>query len=276
MNVAITNMGFGNLICMTPALQALYKMQEEPIGLVCQTGRTPLNSFAHELFDRCEFAYVVDEPFGQRVEAVFNLNNRFPYTRMHEVLHHMQIPRNLGYTGEIPDLYVSTKPFDWEDGFEDVVIVGNDHAPGWEKKAWPHFDEMLKTLGRYFPLFRVIKVGFDRNVYRYVHLDMSQKLSFSEIAWMVSKASLVITNDSYLLHIADALVKPMVCIFGPTLVSKNRPWQSSYALVRTQKFCAPCHGTALFDWCEKADCMRSIDPATVIRATRRLVKNVIL
>ena len=71
------------------------------------------------------------------------------------------------------------------------------------------------------------------------------RTSFLELVSLMKKADLVITNDSAPLHIADALRRPVLAIFGPTDPRKYGP-RYRYSVVASRLlFCAPC---------EKAQC----------------------
>lgn len=75
--------------------------------------------------------------------------------------------------------------------------------------------------------------------------DLSGKTSFLELVALVKKADLVITNDSAPLHIADALRRPVLAIFGPTDPRKYGPRYRHSTVARRLLFCSPC---------EKAQC----------------------
>lgn len=64
--------------------------------------------------------------------------------------------------------------------------------------------------------------------------------SILESALIVSKLDLMITNDSGLMHVANALKVPVVGIYGPTDVVRTSPRSSSSAVVRLDYDCMPC------------------------------------
>lgn len=70
--------------------------------------------------------------------------------------------------------------------------------------------------------------------------DLSGQTSFSELAAVIQKASLLVTNDSAPLHIADALKVPTLAVFGPTDPEKYGPRFSSSLAARSGVFCSPC------------------------------------
>ena len=76
-------------------------------------------------------------------------------------------------------------------------------------------------------------------------IDLSGRTNFKELCGVLKSASLVVTNDSAPLHIADALKTPVLAIFGPTDPRKYGPRQTGSLAVRRVLFCSPC---------EKAQC----------------------
>lgn len=70
--------------------------------------------------------------------------------------------------------------------------------------------------------------------------DLSGRTDFLGLVSLVKKADLVVTNDSAPLHVADALRRPVLAIFGPTDPRKYGPRYRYSAVARRQLFCAPC------------------------------------
>ena len=76
-------------------------------------------------------------------------------------------------------------------------------------------------------------------------VDLTGRTSFGELLAVISRASLVVTNDSAPLHIADSLKIPVLAIFGPTDARKYGPRTPGSLAVSRDLFCSPC---------EKAQC----------------------
>lgn len=75
--------------------------------------------------------------------------------------------------------------------------------------------------------------------------DLTGHTDFAGLCSLVASASMVVTNDSAPLHIADALGIPSVAIFGPTDPRKYGPRLDRSVVARRPLFCSPC---------EKAQC----------------------
>jgi len=92
----------------------------------------------------------------------------------------------------------------------------------------------------------------------------------SELISLVSKLKLLLTNDSGLLHIAEALSIPLVAIFGPTVRWFGfAPYRSSSRVVEVTGLpCRPCtlHGDEVCPL-RHHKCMKDIDVNAVLLAT---------
>lgn len=64
----------------------------------------------------------------------------------------------------------------------------------------------------------------------------------AELAGVLARAAVVVTNDSGPMHLADALGRPMVVLFsGTDLESQWRPRQAPARLLRRPTPCSPCY-----------------------------------
>ena len=84
------------------------------------------------------------------------------------------------------------------------------------------------------------------------------------LASLLHNCSAVVANDGGILHLAVALGRPTVGIFGPTEPDIWFPYEGlgPYHLVTRNEDCAPCHRHE----CEELRCLRSIEPETVMTA----------
>jgi ADP-heptose:LPS heptosyltransferase len=84
-----------------------------------------------------------------------------------------------------------------------------------------------------------------------------------QLAALMQRAQLVITNDSAALHVASALKAPTLALFGPTDAAKYGPTAPHSRTIRRRLFCAPCE-QALCRF--NHECMRFIAPDEVFDA----------
>lgn len=105
---------------------------------------------------------------------------------------------------------------------------------------------------------------------------MIGKTDLATTIGLIGRADAVVTNDSGPMHIAAALGRPMVAIFGPT-DSRILGYQSEKAVILTSNTeCSPCYREDLFPGvvpeCEHQKCMRSVTVEMVHEAVRRLLE----
>lgn len=73
-------------------------------------------------------------------------------------------------------------------------------------------------------------------------LDLTGKLSFAEFAALLERASLLLTNNSGPMHLADALGTPMAVLYsGTELESQWQPRGGNAEILRRPTTCQPCY-----------------------------------
>jgi ADP-heptose:LPS heptosyltransferase len=153
---------------------------------------------------------------------------------------------------------------------------------GWSNKQWPHFEALAQLIRKELPFVQIAFLG-DKNEAafgsRIVRLlgercwNFAGQISLDQSARVIQCADLVITNDTGLMHIADALNKKMIVLWGFTLLSKNYPWNATKTgLAKIIKSnggeCArfPCFfETGTRTSCTSGACMSAISPQEVLQ-----------
>jgi len=161
-------------------------------------------------------------------------------------------------------------------GEEPVVI-----APGARHftKRWPseYFAQVVTAIYRRFGKKTVLVGGAEdipvvEEIMRQVPEDAvhsaAGKLSIIETSGLIRHASLVISNDSGIMHLADALDRPLIAIFGSTVREfgffPNNP--NSVVLENNVLSCRPCSHIGRASCPRKHfKCMREILPEQVLR-----------
>jgi heptosyltransferase-1/heptosyltransferase-2 len=150
----------------------------------------------------------------------------------------------------------------------------------WCNKRWPveNFVELARHLFQFGPEFRLAILGSadDRASGAAIAavdparcIDLTGRTSLPEMVEWVRFAELIITNDTGPMHVAAALKKPVVALFGPTNPDGTGPYgQRQNVLQDIHLPCVPC----LKGYCaypEPLACLRSITPAQVCAAAGR-------
>ena len=85
-----------------------------------------------------------------------------------------------------------------------------------KEKVWPFFKDLVKMLSS-DRRFRVVVAGAESQQNEFSEsLDLRGKVSLNELPALIGHADLVVSNDSAPLHVASAMGRPSVSLFGPT------------------------------------------------------------
>ena len=103
-------------------------------------------------------------------------------------------------------------------------------------------------------------------------LNVCGKTTLGQAMALINRCDFFLTNDSGLMHIAAALNRPLVAVFGPTDHVQTRPVSKNARMVRHDIKCSPC----LKEVCPLDHrCMLSIEPPEVWREMEDLKKEVL-
>lgn len=101
-------------------------------------------------------------------------------------------------------------------------------------------------------------------------LNLCGKTTLMQLSGLLERASLVITNDSGIMHMSSYLDIPVVAVFGPTDPVKYSPWSRDSRVVKSTVFCRACDKPD----CQFAhECMDFIDPSEVLNAAKGMAEN---
>lgn len=104
-------------------------------------------------------------------------------------------------------------------------------------------------------------------------LNLGGKISLHELGALISLSEQLVCVDSLPIHLASALKKRVVALFGPTSEVTWGPWRNPEAQILTQPFsCRPCYQ----DGCggsKKSDCLITLPVKVVLEACERNLEN---
>lgn len=95
------------------------------------------------------------------------------------------------------------------------------------------------------------------------------KTTLGQLAYLLTKCRLLVSNDSAPMHLAWAVNTPVVAIFGPTDHKKYAPGGPHDVVIRRELKCSPCEKSL----CPKGtrECMKLILPGEVLQACKKIL-----
>jgi lipopolysaccharide heptosyltransferase II len=153
----------------------------------------------------------------------------------------------------------------------------------WINKRWPveYFADLMRLLAKSHPDLRFAilgsraDAGLGRAIAR-AHparcLDLTGQVTLPEMVEWIRFGELIVTNDTGPMHVAAALRKPVLALFGPTEPRRTGPYGQIENVLQTKLPCVPC----LKDSCayEKPfECLRALSPKTVLAAVEAMALN---
>ncbi len=157
-----------------------------------------------------------------------------------------------------------------------ALVPGSE---GGDAKRWPaeHYAEAaIQLLGLGFQIWLIgseKETGIAQSIQTATQsrcLDLCGKTSLDQAVHILSAASSIVCNDSGLMHVAAALNKPIVAIYGPTHAGHTPPLSEHVQIISLGISCSPCYERN----CPLGhhDCMRKISPVAVVEQVKAMVK----
>jgi lipopolysaccharide heptosyltransferase I len=155
-------------------------------------------------------------------------------------------------------------------------------APGtiWETKHWRSagFAEVARACRQ--KGFAVVLIGSPReramcdevSALAPGAVNLAGETTLSELAALIRRATVCLTNDSGPMHLAVALERPVVSIFGPTDPVWVGPYRRSDAVVQAGLSCAPCYLRRLSRCPHDHACMREVSAQTVVERIETVLR----
>ncbi len=184
----------------------------------------------------------------------------------HALDRNIELAKNLGIEVTDKDLtarFRLAKPESLTLEAEDFVVF----CPGgrWKSKRWP-VENFVKLARRLVgnPGVRVVVVGskdesaLGEEISRVAKngiVNLAGNITLEQLPYVLSKAKVVITNDSGPMHLAAAMGSKVFALFGPTDPSKTGPYGSGHKVFTSDVDCRPCFKRE----CDRnLECLRSI------------------
>ena len=155
-------------------------------------------------------------------------------------------------------------------------------APGtiWETKQWRSdgFAEVARHL--LARGFAVTLIGADREravcdaVARLApgSVNLAGETTLSELAALIRRSAISVTNDSGPMHLAVAADRPVVSIFGPTDPIWIGPYRRTDAVLQASLACSPCYLRTLSRCHNGHACMHEVTAQAVIERVEHILQ----
>jgi lipopolysaccharide heptosyltransferase II len=210
-----------------------------------------------------------------------------PQTEMHAVDRYLLVAKAVG-AGEsgTPEFRFRIPQTDYDE--VDRLLSGSGVTPGtswvamnvsarWPTKRWPaaSFADVADRLQQEGCGAVVMIGGPDERadvavvngMMKTPAIDLAGATAVGLLPALLSRASLLITNDSGPMHIAAAIGTPVVALFGPTSAARTGPYGMGHDVLTGKVPCSPCFSRT----CHNAlplECLRTVSPQQVLVAAR--------
>jgi lipopolysaccharide heptosyltransferase II len=150
----------------------------------------------------------------------------------------------------------------------------------WVNKRWPveNYAALIRMLASARPEFHFAIMGSqeDKGAGEALLqaapdrcLDLTGKVSLPEMVEWIRLSDLMISNDTGPMHVAAALGKMVVAVFGPTEPRRTGPYGQLQNVVRIDLPCAPClksHCT----YSKPMECLKGINPGQMFERVMKV------
>jgi lipopolysaccharide heptosyltransferase II len=149
----------------------------------------------------------------------------------------------------------------------------------WKNKRWPaeYFSQLVSLLAKKYPEahFAILGSGDDKPLGEIISraapehcLNLCGATSLPEMIEWVRLGDLMVTNDTGPMHVAAALGKPLVAIFGPTAPERTGPYGQLENVLRIELPCSPCLSSNC-SYEKPNECLNAISPQTVFERVQK-------
>ena len=146
----------------------------------------------------------------------------------------------------------------------------------WSNKRWPaeYYAELLRQVAAKHPEMRFAVLGGEdeRSLGETIAgvagtrgLDLTGRLSLPEMVEWIRLSELMVTNDTGPMHVAAALGKPVVALFGPTSPQRTGPYRQLEQVLQLPLPCVPCLKSRC-GYSKPLECLRALPPAAAVQA----------
>jgi lipopolysaccharide heptosyltransferase I len=152
-----------------------------------------------------------------------------------------------------------------------VLLPGTN----WPTKMWPveRYAALVTPLRERFGMASVVagsREEIDLAAQVTGGINLAGKTTLRQLAALIEGAALVIANDSGPMHIAAAMNRPLVTLFGPTNPLRTGPYRRRDSVLRVDIPCSPCYSRM----CSHQSCLQWLQIEPVLNLAEEQMKAV--
>lgn len=257
--------GIGNMLHAGPAIRAIARHFGQPVDLVVAEDHAESLFLLHDPAVVSEVLVLGRPVLGRRYDVVFVTNSfgdmrppfagravlhsrdwqRFdPAGPLHETVHNLEAARALlgveWTEADLGNAYVADLRYRPPAGGRLIGFHGGSKGGFWSSKRWPGHAELARRLAAHG--WECASFG-TAGEYVPGTIDRTGG-SIAEMADALRDCSYVVTNDSGVMNIANALGVPLTALFAPTNPATRAPLRPTSTFLQVARSCSPCEVTA--------------------------------
>lgn len=270
-------------------IKLIKELRKKKINLsLTSTGSNPIKSGLLCLLSGIKYR------LGENIKGKgFFYNLKIPFNQnSHEVDSNIRLVEKLGIQVQNHELFVYTEEKDnqfaenffLKNKLERKLVIGMHPGSGVHQagfKRWPQekFAQLADWMLNQCDCSVIVfggpeETGLAEDINKLTQfktLSMAGKTTLPQTAALIKKCKLFISNDSGLLHVANAVKTPTISIFGPTDYKKTGAYSDSSFMIRKDLACSPCYSGKPVR-CRHLDCIHKITVNDVKEIVRKQLK----
>jgi ADP-heptose:LPS heptosyltransferase len=182
---------------------------------------------------------------------------------------------------EADEMFIETKnPFPLPGSLEEDILKGDYivvQSAGGQKRyrTYKHMDAVIQMM----PQYKFVQLGSGKDLACHgATLDLREKLSWRESAWILKNAKGAVVIDSFLSHLAGALNTPAVVLFGPAPARVTGPKGNPDTMIFLEPnkldvcpITSNCWGQPGTTQCV-SPCINTLNPMHIVKALQEFLK----
>jgi len=191
------------------------------------------------------------------------------------------LPERPQIAAEVKRKWPAALGFNPQSAIRNPQLIALQPGARWPNKRWPaeNFAELVRLTTKSFPAARFAILGDagDRPLGAIILraapercLNLCGATSLPEMIEWLRLCDLMVTNDTGPMHVAAALGKPLVSLFGPTEPRRTGPCGQLENVLRIELPCSPCLKSRC-TWKNPCECLNAISPAMVLAQVCRIL-----